>query len=41
MLYVKGKLIGYRTDSASELFVHIEEILEEIECNALNAVFDE
>jgi hypothetical protein len=37
--YVKGKLIGYRVETASELFVRIRVILAEIAWETLNAVF--
>jgi hypothetical protein len=37
--YVKGKLMGYRTETPSELLVHIRVILAEILRETLNAVF--
>jgi hypothetical protein len=37
--YVKGKLMGYRAETPSELFVRIRVILAEIPREALNAVF--
>jgi hypothetical protein len=37
--YVKGKLIGYRTETPSELLVRIRIILAEIPQETLNAVF--
>jgi hypothetical protein len=37
--YVKGKLIGYRAEIPSELFVRIRVILAEIRRETLNAVF--
>jgi hypothetical protein len=39
--YVKGKLTEYRVDNVSELRVRIEKILEEIECDTLNTIFNE
>jgi hypothetical protein len=37
--YVKGKLMGYRPETPSELLVCIRVILEEIPQETLNAVF--
>jgi hypothetical protein len=37
--YVKGKLIGYRAETASEFLVRIRVILVEIPREILNAVF--
>jgi hypothetical protein len=37
--YVKGKLMGYRTETPSELLVRIRVILAEIPRETLNAVF--
>jgi hypothetical protein len=37
--YVKGKLMGYRVETPSELLVHIWVILAEIPRETLNAVF--
>jgi hypothetical protein len=37
--YVKGKLMGYRAETPSELLVHIRVILVEIPLETLNAVF--
>jgi hypothetical protein len=37
--YVKGKLIGYRAETPSELLVRIRVILAEIPQETLNAVF--
>jgi hypothetical protein len=37
--YFKGKLIGYRAESLSELLVRIQVILAEIPRETLNAVF--
>jgi hypothetical protein len=37
--YVKGKLMGYRAETPSELLVHIRVILAEIPRETLNAVF--
>jgi hypothetical protein len=37
--YVKGKLMGYRGETPSELFVRIRVILAEIPRETLNAVF--
>jgi hypothetical protein len=37
--YVKGKLMGYRAETPSELFVRIWVILAEIPRETLNAVF--
>jgi hypothetical protein len=37
--YVKGKLMGYRAETLSELFVRIRVILAEIPRETLNAVF--
>jgi hypothetical protein len=37
--YVKGKLIGYRAETPSELLVRIRVILAEIPQEILNAVF--
>jgi hypothetical protein len=37
--YVKGKLIGYRAETPSELLVRIRVILAEISRETLNAVF--
>jgi hypothetical protein len=37
--YVKGKLMGYRAETPSELLVHIRVILAEIPQATLNAVF--
>jgi hypothetical protein len=37
--YVKGKLMGYRAETPSELHVHIRVILAEIPRETLNAVF--
>jgi hypothetical protein len=37
--YVKGKLMGYRSETPSELFVRIRVILAEIPQETLNAVF--
>jgi hypothetical protein len=36
---VKGKLIGYRTETPSELLVYIRVILAEIPRGTLNAIF--
>jgi hypothetical protein len=36
--YVKGKLMGYRAETPSELLVRIRVILAEIPLEALNAV---
>jgi hypothetical protein len=37
--YVKGKLMGYRAETQSELLVHIRVILAEIPRETLNSVF--
>jgi hypothetical protein len=37
--YIKGKLIGYRAETRSELLVRIRVILAEIPRETLNAVF--
>jgi hypothetical protein len=37
--YVKGKLMGYRAETPSELFVCIRVIMAEIPRETLNAVF--
>jgi hypothetical protein len=37
--YVKGKLMGYRAETPSELLVRIRVILAEIPRETLNAVF--
>jgi hypothetical protein len=37
--YVKGKLMGYRAETPSELFVRIWVVLAEIPRETLNAVF--
>jgi hypothetical protein len=37
--YVKGKLMGYRAETPSELFARIRVILAEIPRESLNAVF--
>jgi hypothetical protein len=37
--YVKGKLMGYRAETPSELLVRIRVILAEIQRETLNAVF--
>jgi hypothetical protein len=37
--YVKGKLMGYRVETPSELLVRIRVILAEISRETLNAVF--
>jgi hypothetical protein len=37
--YVKGKLMGYRAETPSELLVRIQIILAEIPRETLNAVF--
>jgi hypothetical protein len=37
--YVKGKLVGYRAETPSELLVCIKVILAEIPRETLNAVF--
>jgi hypothetical protein len=39
--YVKGKLMGYRAETPSELLVRIQVILAEISRETLNAVFFE
>jgi hypothetical protein len=39
--YVKGKLMGYRAETPSELHVRIRVILAEIPRGTLNAVFFE
>jgi hypothetical protein len=37
--YIKGKLMGYRVETPSELLVHIRVILAEIPREILNSVF--
>jgi hypothetical protein len=37
--YVKGKLMGYRAETPSELLVRVRVILAEIPRETLNAVF--
>jgi hypothetical protein len=37
--YIKGKLMGYRAETPSELLVHIRVILAEIPRETLNTVF--
>jgi hypothetical protein len=37
--YVKGKLMGYRAETPSELFIRIRVILAEIPREILNAIF--
>jgi hypothetical protein len=37
--HVKGKLMGYRYETPSELLIHIQVILAEIPLETLNAVF--
>jgi hypothetical protein len=37
--YVKGRLMGYRTEMPSELLVRLQVILAEIPQETLNAVF--
>jgi hypothetical protein len=37
--YVKRKLMGYRTETASELLIRVRVILAEIPRETLNAVF--
>jgi hypothetical protein len=37
--YVKGKMMGYRPETPSELLVRIRDILAEIPRETLNAVF--
>jgi hypothetical protein len=39
--YVKGKLMGYRAETPSELLVRIRVILAEVPRETLNAVFIE
>jgi hypothetical protein len=37
--YIKGKMMGYRFETPSEVLVHIRVILAEIPRETLNAVF--
>jgi hypothetical protein len=39
--YIKGKLMGYRAETSSELLVRIRVILAEIPRDTLNSVFFE